>query len=419
MTAVLPDVGDVLDGRYQLLRDLGRGAAGAVFEARHLFTGRIVAVKMVMPRYRGANIPELRARLQREGRALATVHHPGVVEILDAGVTLDGSPFLVMELLQGRTLEGLITARGRLPIPSSVAVALQICDALDAVHKAGIVHRDVKPSNIVVLKSFGGHEVAKLVDFGIARLDQPSEDKLTARGAILGTPAYLAPEHLLQQDSEPHPASDVYSVGVTLYECIAGALPYSGNLGKILLSVAKEGPPSSISSFVHDIPQALAAVIDRSIAKSRADRYQTARELAAALEAAVPGEQPRIALLGPPPVPEDATADQRRRLLRAPYNTPVRITFGDSGIDGRTEDISERGVLVLSFVDLAPTNRVGLRFALPMDGKIAAVEADVRWVRHSDNPRSAGMRAIGLEFVAPPAELQSSVGRYVELMSDQ
>src|SRR5258708_14591933 len=105
MSAVVFEVGDILDGRYQLLRDLGGGAAGVVFEARHLFTGRFVAVKIVQPESRSANIPELRARLQREGVALASIHHPGVVDILDGGVTVDGHPYIVLEMLQGRTLE--------------------------------------------------------------------------------------------------------------------------------------------------------------------------------------------------------------------------------------------------------------------------------------------------------------------------
>ena len=421
MTAILLDVGDVLDGRYQLLRDLGRGAAGAVFEARHLFTGRIVAVKMVMPQSRGANIPELRARLQREGRALAAIRHPGVVDVLDGGVTLDGSPFIVMEMLEGRTLEGLIAARTRLPVPASVAVALQLCDALEAVHRAGVVHRDVKPSNIVIVKATEGREVVRLVDFGVARFEQPGEDKLTSQGAVLGTPAYMPPEQLLQHGDPVDATFDLYALGVTLYECITGATPHQGNFAQVLLSVAREGPPSSVRTSLPEIAPALAAVVDRSIAKSRTDRYQTARELAAAIEEAVPGATRNTALLGPPPAPKGVlTGEQRRRTPRAPYNTPARLVLRDGkAIDGRTEDVSESGALVLSFADCEPSQRVGLRFALPMDGKIVGVEADVRWVRASDEPGSHGMRAIGLEFVQPPAEVRASIARYVQLMSGQ
>lgn len=421
MTAVLLDVGDVVDGRYQLLRDLGRGAAGAVFEARHLFTGRIVAVKMVMPHSRGANIPELRARLQREGRALAAIRHPGVVDILDGGVTLDGSPYIAMEMLEGRTLEGLITARTRLPVLASVAVALQLCDALDAVHRAGVLHRDVKPANIVVIKGIDGREVVRLVDFGVAKLDLPSEEKLTGQGAIIGTPAYMAPEHLLQEAGNPDATMDTYAVGVTLFECLTGAMPHPGSFAQVLLSVAREGPPASVRAIFPEVPPALADVVDRSIAKARADRYQTAQELAAALERAMPDVSRQTALLGPPPTPKGAAAgEQRRRTPRAPYNTPVRLTLRDGkGIDGRTEDISESGALVLSFADCEPSQRVGLRFALPMEGKIMGIEADVRWVRASDKQGSQGMRAIGLEFVQPPFEMKTSIARYVQLMSGQ
>ena len=420
MTAVLLDVGDILDGRYQLVRDLGRGAAGVVFEARHLFTGRIVAVKMVMPYSRGANMPELRARLQREGRAMAAIHHPGVVEILDGGVTLDGSPYIVMDMLEGRTLEGLVASRRRLPVAASVAVALQLCDALDAVHGAGVVHRDVKPANIVVVKGIGQREVVRLVDFGIAVFERASEEKLTSQGAVLGTPAYMPPEHLLQQGGPADATVDVYAVGVTLYECLTGVMPHPGNLAQVLLSVSREGPPSSVRTILPEVPSALAAVVDRSIAKARADRYRTARDLAAAIEEAVPAASRHTTLLGPPAVPTDGVSgEQRRRAARVPYNTPCRLTIRDGHIDGRTEDIAESGVLVLSFADCEPSQRVALRFALPMDGKIVAIEADVRWVRASDQPTRQGMRAIGLEFVQPPAEMKASIAQYVKLMSER
>jgi serine/threonine-protein kinase len=419
----MADTGDILDGRYQLLRDLGRGAAGIVFEARHLFTGRFVAVKMVLPGPRSAALPELRARLQREGRALASIRHPGVVDVLDGGVTLDGASYVVMEMLEGRTLEGLLAARTRLSVPATVAIALQLCDALGAVHDAGIVHRDVKPSNIIVLRDREGREHLKLVDFGIAKTDQPQDDKLTGMGAIIGTPAYMSPEQLLGLDDVDR-TSDVYAVGVTMFECLTGAMPYAGSYPQVLLEATSDRPPPSVRSVVAEIRAPLALAVDRAIAKSRTSRFANMQELAGAIEAAMPGASRDTTLLGPPPLPRQVTPaeQQRRRAKRAPYNTPVQMALpgpGDRTLDGRTEDISEGGLLVLSHAECKADQRVAVRFALPMEGKVVAVDAHVRWVRAAHGPHAPGICAIGLEFADLPTPVRTSIAQYVSLMADR
>lgn len=408
------EVGDVLDGRYQLLRELGRGAAGAVYEARHLFTGRFVAVKLVAPQPGTWSLGELRARLEREGRALASIHHPGVVEVLDGGVTSDGAPFIVMEMLNGRTLEGLIAARGTISPANTIALGLQLCSALEAVHRAGVVHRDVKPTNIIVVRDDHGVEHVKLVDFGIARVSDPSAEKLTGIGAVIGTPAYMSPEQLLALDNLDGSA-DLYSVGVTMFECLSGKMPYPGTYAQVLLQASSASPAPSLRSAAPEVPFELCDVVDQAIAKTKANRFQSARELEAALMT-LPGASPRITLLGPqpqakPPAGQPAAA-QRRQWRRAPYNTPVSIILGSGTLDGRSEDISEGGLLVVSRESCAAGQRVGLRFALPMEGKVVSVEADVRWVRES-----GGMRALGLEFVSLPPAVRTSIAQYVDLMS--
>jgi serine/threonine protein kinase len=416
--------GDILDGRYQLLRDLGRGGAGAVFEARHLFTGRFVAVKMVAPEARPGDLAELRARLQREGQALASVRHPGVVEVLDGGVTLDGSSYVVMEMLEGRTLEGLLAARTTLSVQITAAIALQLCDALSAVHQAGIVHRDVKPSNIILLRDKDGRERIKLVDFGIAKMEQPGSDKLTGIGAVIGTPAYMSPEQLLALDDVDH-TSDIYAVGVTMFECLSGTMPYVGNYPQVLLGATGEEPPPSVRSAAADLPLALSLVVDRAISKSRKARFASALEMAGAIEAAVPEASQGTTLLGPAPKPSRQTdvAEQRRRARRAPYNTPVQLVMEGAHagtIDGRTEDISEGGILVLSHAECAADQRVSVRFALPMEGKVVSVDAHVRWVRAAPGPAQArGNRAVGLEFIDLHPSVRSSIAQYVALMADR
>jgi serine/threonine-protein kinase len=416
------EIGDVVDGRYQLVRDLGRGAAGVVFEARHLYTGRFVALKMVLPESHPESVAELGARLQREGRALASIRHPGVVDVLDGGITVDGSPYIVMDMLNGRTLEGLIAARGRLPVTEAVGMALQVADALGAVHAAGVVHRDVKPGNIVLVREPDGAERFKLVDFGVARMHDSSQDKLTSVGAVLGTPVYMSPEQLLAQD-EVDATSDVYSLGVTLFESLSGELPFTGNYPQVVTKITSASPSPALASVAHDVPASVAKVVDLSIAKKRSDRFTSAAELATALRVAMPGASPRTSLLFPAGVAaagREAAAVQRRRAPRTPYNTPVRVVFPDGGaVDGRTEDISEGGVLMISRADCAPNRRGTLRLALPMDGKVVSIEVDVRWVRQAEGHDAHGLRAIGLEFAGASVAVRDSIRRYVELMVER
>jgi serine/threonine-protein kinase len=417
----MPEPGEILDGRYQLLRDLGRGAAGVVFEARHLFTGRFVAVKMVVPGPRSAGVAELRARLQREGQALASIHHPGVVEVLDGGVMPGGESYIVMEMLEGRTLEGLLAARTRLSIQATVAIALQLCDALAAVHDAGIVHRDVKPANVILLRDRDGRERVKLVDFGIAKMDQSHDDKLTGVGAVIGTPAYMSPEQLLAL-GDVDTTSDVYAVGVTMFECLTGEMPYAGSYPQVLLSATSDRPPPSVRAGAPEVPQPLALVVDRAIAKARTSRFASMQEMATAIEEAVPLAGRATTLLGPPPLPraETPAEQQRRRAKRAPYNTPVQLVLpGGRTLDGRTEDISEGGLLVLSHADCGADQQVAVRFALPIEGRVISVEAHVRWVRAASGQHAPGIRAIGLEFGEASPAVRASIAQYVALMADR
>jgi serine/threonine-protein kinase len=417
------DVGDVLDGRYMLLRDIGRGAAGAVYEARHLFTGRFVAVKILLSQVRRKDQEELRARLQREGRALASIRHPGIVEVLDGGVTAEGCSYLVMEMLEGRTLEGLIAARTTLSVSDTVGVALQICDALEAVHRSGVVHRDVKPSNVIILRDAAGLERVKLLDFGVAKVLEPSEDeKLTRTGAVIGTPAYMSPEQLLAE-GDVDTQTDIYSLGVTMYECLSGTTPHQGSYAKALLSAAQGKAPPALGSIAPETPQRLAAIVDRAMEGARTSRFASVVDLSAAIEQAVPRASRRTTLLGPSPGSSPTSqkpthVEQRRRGARAPYSTPVHLVVQGGVVDGRSEDISEAGLLILSMAICAMGQRVALRFALPMEGKVVSVEADVRWVRVAHGPDKQGLSAMGLEFFELSEPVRASIARYVSLMSD-
>ncbi len=350
-----PRIGDVIDGRYELRRDLGQGAAGRVFEAVHQFTGRSVALKISAATGPEKMREEFRARLKREARALASLRHPGIVEILDGGFLPDGAPYLVLELLDGRTLEGLIAARGRVSPDDAVAFALQLCDSLDAAHAVGIVHRDVKPSNILIVHDHAGHEVIKLLDFGIARVDSARAEKLTGIGALIGTPAYMSPEQLLALD-DVDKRSDVYALGVTLFECLTGRMPYEGNYQTVLLHVCSPEPVPSVGDLEPSIPMALVDIVKQAMSKERNDRFPTMKELKRALRTSLLSTRAQTYFFCRPPSheasPPTAQPAQRRKLVRAPYVTPVHLMVGDISIDGRTEDISTGGLLVICHQNL-------------------------------------------------------------------
>jgi serine/threonine-protein kinase len=416
-------VGDRVEGRYDLKRDLGRGASGLVFEAEHVFTHRTVALKIVAPDVPLAQRDELRARLVREARALTASRHPGIVDVLDGGFLEDGTPYLVMEKLEGRTLEGLLAARTKLTAGETATVMVQICDALDIVHRAGVVHRDLKPDNLFIVRDRDGQERVKVVDFGTAQLEAGGDGKLSSHGAILGTPAYMAPEQLLAE-GDVDSRADVYALGATLVECLTGRLAYEGSYQQVLLQVCGDDTPPNVRGRFPEIPEALARISERALAKTRGERFPSVVDLARAIHEAVPGAPSHTTFLGPPPLPrfaaavaaKDADAAQRRRAARAPYGTPVHVVLAQGSIDGRSEDISEGGLLVITRHPCEPNQRATVRFALPIEGHVASCQADIRWVRAARPGATDGARAIGLEFVEPSAAIRGSIKRYVEAM---
>jgi serine/threonine-protein kinase len=433
------DVGTTIDRRYLLKREIARGGAGAVFEAEHIYTKRSVALKLLVPEQRMAAEP--RARLLREALALSTARHPGVVSALDAGETDDGTPYLVLELLEGRSLEGILAVRRRIG-PTEVAwLGAALCDALDAAHRRGIVHRDIKPSNVFVARDEQGREVVKLVDFGVAHV-ATENNKLTQNGALLGTPEYMAPEQLLAREVDGR--TDLYAVGVTLYECLAGVVPFEGNFGEVLLKVSTEALPP-LRSRVADLSPEFAAAIEQALQREADARYADAPTFAKALRKAAPALPPGSLLgirPGPPPVPARPAAvpDQvrvvlnpprpsqvsssapqppplpatRRRFPRAPYVTPVRIQHGETVLEGRSEDVSVGGLLVLAPQAFEQAELVKVRFALPMTGKVIEIGATARWVKAA---RVTG--AVGLQFSSLPADAHDVIERYVAMMGGE
>ncbi len=397
--------GAVIDGRYELRRALGQGAEGTVYEAIHCFTGQRCAVKVAThPIPIGTESG--RVRLLREARALGQLHHPNIVAITDAGVT-DGFPFVAMELLEGRSLDSLLTTRGRLAIADAVGAALQVADALVAAHAVGVLHRDVKPANVIIVRS-GEKEIIKLVDFGTTKPMGPGAERVTAAGALVGTPAYMAPEQLLAQDVDE--GADIYAIGVMLFECLTGVVPYEGAYPKVLMAACTNDPPPSARHVRPQIEVELNAIIDRALAKKRSDRFATMADLVKALRAACPRVDGLTRLLEAP------VAEARRKFNRAPYRTPVRVRAAFGEVDGRCEDVSEGGMLLLSTQALKQNDEVSVRFALPIEGRVCVCKARVQWVRTRAD-RAITQLATGLEFLDLSNEVRASIAQYVALMT--
>jgi serine/threonine-protein kinase len=434
LTHELHTVGTVVDRRYRLKREIARGAAGVVYEAEHLYTKRSVALKLLTYAY--FNVEETRLRLLREAAAIASVRHPGVAQVLDAGDLPDLGPYVVMELLEGRTLQGILAVRLRVGAFETVQLGRQICETLAAAHKHGVLHRDIKPSNLFVARDETGREVIKIIDFGIARI--ASDDrKLTQQGGVLGTPEYMAPEQMLGQ-ADIDARVDVYAVGVTLYECLTGSVPFEGNYGEVLLKSATQ-PLPAIRAKNPMISAELASIVERALAREPAERHPSMAAFAEALsqlQLPDPGgsllglrpprplARPSVQLPKLPPLASAASAapavpampalppDQRRRFARAPYVTPVRILrSNDRAIDGRSEDVSVGGLLVVIGTPCAADEIVKVRFALPATGKIVELTARTKWVRNT-----RGTDAVGLEFTSVPPEVLSTIESYVTEM---
>jgi serine/threonine-protein kinase len=269
----------VAAGRYRVERTLGGGGMAVVLLAHDRELERPVAIKVLAEHL--ARDERFRTRFLREARLAAALAHPNVVQVFDAGED-GGRPYIVMECVDGETLAEVVARRGRLPAGEAVALALQACAGLQHAHDAGLVHRDVKPQNLLLR----GDGTLKLVDFGIARAAE--ETRLTQTGTVLGTAAYLAPEQAAGE--EVTSAADVYSLGAVLYELLAGRTPYTFETLAELAHRQSTEPIEPIAELAPDVPAALEDVVMRCLARNPAYRPASAAELAAELRAALPRE---------------------------------------------------------------------------------------------------------------------------------
>ena len=287
-------------GNYKLDKILGRGGMGTVYSGEHVYIKKAVAVKVLHPQF--ARYPDAVNRFLREARAASSINHPNIVDVTDFGVLADGLVYFVMEFLDGKSLEDLIEKEGAVELHRSLNIVNQITYALEAAHALGVIHRDLKPDNIMLLERPGRRDIVrmatgsqsgawvterersydfvKVLDFGIAKILQPDElGTDTLQGAVFGTPEYMSPEAARGEDVDIR--TDVYSLGIILFDMVCGRPPYEAEAGSEVLAKQIAAPVPSPRAFApqREITEGAERVIMRAMAKDPAHRYQTMAEM--------------------------------------------------------------------------------------------------------------------------------------------
>ncbi len=277
-------IGTTLQERYKISHKIGQGGMGAVYEATHLALGKKVAIKVLLDKYAAKDT--VVARLEQEARLASSIGHDHIIDITDFGQTVTGRTFVVMEYLEGESLGACINREAPLSDARAIRICRQAASALGAAHDQGIIHRDVKPEN-VFLRRRGGKDSVKVVDFGISKTMRPddgpdSSPRLTQTGMVLGTPLYMSPEQARGDDNPDHRV-DIYALGVILYECVTGEVPFRGTNYLNIVSQVISVDPKTPRELRPEIPIELEEVILRALAKEPEDRYQTMEEFDADL----------------------------------------------------------------------------------------------------------------------------------------
>jgi serine/threonine-protein kinase len=282
--------GTALASKYEFLEVLGEGGCGIVFKVRHPVMEKLMAVKMLL----AENMKDLAMeRFKREAKAISRLEHPNIINIQDFGVTESGQPYMVMDFVEGVDLGDLISKKGALPVSFAIDLAVQICDAMSHAHSLNILHRDLKPNN-VMLKCFTDRQpIPKILDFGLAKLsdfEQEDSVKLTKLGQMFGSPPYMSPEQI---DGKPlDERSDIYSLGCVLYEMLTGVPPHLGESVSQILLKHLQSPAPLLAEMRPDLrfPDRLDPVVQKALEKSPDNRYQSMLELQKALLQVLPSQ---------------------------------------------------------------------------------------------------------------------------------
>ena len=362
-------LGTLVAARYRVEAILGRGGTGVVFEATHTWTGRRVAVKLLRPEY--ARDLGLVRRFLQEAQAAARIEHPNVVQVLDMGNEADGTVYLVLELLEGESLGKKLEREGTLSVETALELLVPVMDALVTAHESGTVHRDLKPDNVFLRRDAKGRVTPKLLDFGMAKMVDAAWGHATQSGTLVGTPFYMSPE---QAEGKPDQGreADVWSMGVLLYRCLSGKLPFYAESPTALLLAIVQAKAPPLRDAAPDVPPAIAGVIDRALVADRTERWPDMATMLAELRRAAnesgfafpslpdaSSEAPREAFdPGPPVAPETSGSRGARIAIAAAVAVllVVAATFALTREDGsRTHDARASTATEHSETRAAPT----------------------------------------------------------------
>ncbi len=326
----LERVGVVVGERYRIERLIGEGAMGAVFAARHVTLGKLVAIKMMPPEDKFE--VEAARRFEQEAVAAASIARKGVVEVLDFGVDRKVGPYIVMEMLEGESLEAKIRREKTLSPATTIALLTPVLDALSSVHARSIVHRDLKPANLFVSRDQEGEEVVKILDFGVSRVRQGKRALMTATGVVVGTPRFMAPEQARGVEDLDLRA-DIYAIGAIAYSCLAGKPPYADKGHIDVLAAILTEPPTPLAELVSTVPPRLLEVIEKAMAREREARFVNASEMRTAMLMAAQASNVAVSsagatMAGRPSATVDLPLAKNGEFPGTRIAAPVNVTLG-------------------------------------------------------------------------------------------
>ena len=415
----LPTSGEVISGKYEIVRVIGEGGMGVVFEAKHLKLHQRVAIKMLLPDMLTHDV--IVSRFEREARASGQLRNRHTVRVIDVDVTAQGLPYMVMEYLAGHDLQTELDLRERLPVDEAVHYMLQACAAMVEAHQLGIVHRDLKPANLFLALEPDGRDasaarlvIVKVLDFGISKLHVEGDVRLTVAESVIGTAMYMSPEQV-RSSGEVDARTDIWALGIILFELISGRPPWLGSPTQLAAMVVSEDAPD-VRTYAADVPAEVAAIITKALKRDPNERYADVRQLALALTPYAPAGGARLpssmrfaqASIAPPRVSlRPAALEDANTILQAPAVSESRMGGGGPGTTpGWTQSgqpAARNRTLLIGFV-------AAFVVGLFIVGGVATA-----WVR--SHPTAAAEPSSAVVPVAPAAASSAAVAPVTQVAS--